>query len=103
MATLLLVMASVAYAAGGLFMKQSGGATQLAPTVGFLLLFAVGATLQAIGMRQEAMGSAYVFVLGVEAVVAVLLSAWLLQEPYSPSKLVAMAIVVAGIAWLRLT
>ena len=103
MALLLLVLASVAYAVGGLFMKQSNGATHLVPTAAFLLLFGIGATAQAVGMKQEEMGSAYVFVLGVEAVVAVLLSAWILHEPYSPSKLAAMAIVVAGIAWLRLT
>jgi multidrug transporter EmrE-like cation transporter len=102
-ALVLLVLAAAAYAVGGLFMKQSSGAAHLVPTVAFLLLFGVGATLQAVGMKQEAMGSAYVFVLGVEALVAVLLSAWVLNEPYSPSKLAAMALVVIGIAWLRLT
>lgn len=101
MSLLLLVLASLAYAIGGLFMKQSNGVANLAPTIGFLLLFAFGAALQSLGMKQGEMGSAYVFVLGVEAVAAVLLSAFVLQEPYTPSKLAAIAMVVLGIAWLR--
>jgi multidrug transporter EmrE-like cation transporter len=52
-------------------------------------------------MRQADMGVSYVFVLGVEAVAAVLLSASLLHEPYSPSRLAAVALVIVGIAWLR--
>lgn len=102
MPVLLLVLASAAYSVGGLFMKQSDGVTRLIPTLLFLALFAVGATLQALGMKQGEMGATYVFVLGLEAVLAVLLSAAVLHEPYTASKLAAMAMVVLGIAWLRL-
>lgn len=97
----MLVLASVAYAAGGLFMKQSGGVTQLAPTLAFLGLFAGGSVLQALGMKQADMGASYVFVLGVEAIAAVVLSAFFLHEGYPPSRLAAIALVVVGIAWLR--
>jgi small multidrug resistance pump/quaternary ammonium compound-resistance protein SugE len=103
MALLMLVAASVAYAVGGLFMKQSDGVTRLLPAAGFLLLFTGGATLQAIGMRNADMGTSYVFVLGVEAIVAVVLSAVVLQESYSVSRVAAMVLVLAGIAWLRRT
>lgn len=101
MALFLLVAASLAYAVGGLFMKQSDGLTHLGPTVAFLTLFAGGASLQALGMRQGDMGVSYVFVLGVEAVVAVVLSALVLHERYSPSRLAAVVLVLIGIAWLR--
>ena len=97
----LLVLASIAYAVGGLFMKQSQGLTHALPTAIFLALFCAGAILQALGMRQDHMGSAYILVLGVEAVAALALSAAVLHEPYSPSKLAAVAVVVLGIAWLR--
>ena len=103
MPLLVLLAASVAYAVGGLFMKQSEGATRLLPTAVFLLLFAAGATLQAIGMKQGDMGVSYVFVLGVEAIVAVVLSAVVLHESYSVSRLAAVALVLIGIAWLRQT
>ena len=103
MTSFMLVAASVVYAVGGLFMKQSDGATRLLPTAAFLLLFAGGATLQAIGMKQGDMGISYVFVLGLEAVVAVVLSALVLHESYSLTRLAAVALVLIGIIWLRRT
>ena len=101
MAFLMLVLASLAYAIGGLFMKQSEGVSRLLPSLAFLALFASGATLQAIGMKQADMGTSYVFVLGVEAIAAVLLSTVVLHESYSPSRLAAVALVIIGIVWLR--
>jgi len=101
MALVTLVLAAVAYAAGGLFMKQSEGVTRLLPTLMFLAFFATGALLQALGMKHADMGASYVFVLGVEAVSAVLLSAFVLHESYSLSRLLAITLVVVGIAWLR--
>jgi quaternary ammonium compound-resistance protein SugE len=101
MVSFMLVLASVAYAAGGLFMKQSEGVTRLTPTLVFLALFAGGAVLQAIAMKHQDMGVSYVFVLGVEALAAVLLSAVMLDEHYTPSRLAAIALVVIGIVWLR--
>lgn len=101
MAPVLLVLASIAYAVGGLFMKQSDGVTRLMPTVAFLALFVSGAMMQAFGMKQADMGVSYVFVLGLEAIAAVLLSAFVLHEGYSASRLAAIALVVIGIAWLR--
>lgn len=101
MASLMLVLASVAYAVGGLFMKQSDGLSRLLPTLTFLALFASGAALQALGMKQADMGVSYVFVLGVEAIAAVLLSAFVLHESYSLSRLAAISLVIVGIAWLR--
>jgi multidrug transporter EmrE-like cation transporter len=101
MALFMLVTASVAYAVGGLFMKQSDGVTRMMPTLGFLVLFVCGAVMQAIGMKQADMGLSYVFVLGVEAIAAVLLSAAFLGETYSASRLGAIALVLIGIAWLR--
>jgi len=37
----------------------------------------------------------------VEAIAAVVLSALVLHESYSPERLAAIALVVVGIAWLR--
>jgi multidrug transporter EmrE-like cation transporter len=101
MTLLMLITASVTYAVGGLLMKQSAGVTRLVPTAGFLALFAAGATLQALAMKQADMGVSYVFVLGLEAIAAVVLSAFILHEDYSPSRLAAVAVVVVGVVWLR--
>jgi multidrug transporter EmrE-like cation transporter len=96
-----LLLASFAYSIGGLFMKQSAGLSHAGPTAVFLALFAGGAILQALGMRHGDLGPAYIFVLGVEALITLLLSALYLQESYSASRLAAIAMVVVGIVWLR--
>jgi multidrug transporter EmrE-like cation transporter len=103
MSLLMLTCASVLYAVGGLFMKQSDGASRLLPSLGFVALFVAGAVLQAVGMRRADMGVSYVLVLGIEAVAAVLLSTIVLHESYSTSRVAAIVLVVAGIAWLRAT
>jgi multidrug transporter EmrE-like cation transporter len=101
MSLLMLVFASRGYAVGGIFMKQSEGVTRLVPTAVFLALFLASATLLAVGMRDADIDASYAFVLGVEAVAAVALGAWVLHEPYSASRLAAIAMIVVGIAWLR--
>jgi multidrug transporter EmrE-like cation transporter len=103
MPLLQLLLASTLYAVGGVFMKLSAGLSRPWPTVAFLTLFVLGALLQALGIRDAELGPAYVLVLGVEAVAAVLLSAWYLQESYPPSRLVAIALILVGIVLLRRT
>ena len=97
----LLVLASIAFAVGGLFMKLSAGLTRSGPTAAFLLLFIGGAVLQALGMRRLDFSVSYIFVLGLEAVVTVLLSVLYLQESCPPSRVAAILVIVGGIAWLR--
>ncbi len=103
MELLLLVVAAVAFSAGGLFMKLSAGLARPAPTAAFLALFVIGAVVQALAMRRSDLGVSYVFVLGLEAVVTMILSVWFLHEGLPPQRLAAVALVVVGIAWLRLT
>lgn len=103
MSLLLLASAAVLYAVGGLFMKQSDGVTRALPSAVFLILFAAGAALQALGMRRADMGVSYILVLGLEAIAAVLLSVVVLNESYSASRLAAIALVVLGMVWLRAT
>mgnify|MGYP003299445846 CR=1 FL=1 len=67
-----LIVASALYAIGGLFMKLSSGMSRPAPTVAFLMLFVGGAVFQALGMRRTDLVVSYIFVLGAEALVAVL-------------------------------
>src|SRR5216117_2389067 len=98
-----LLLAATGYAVGGLFMKQSVGLSRPGPTAAFLTLFLGSATLQALGMKHADLGVSYIFVLGVEAVVTVLLSLFYLHEACTPSRMAAIAVVVIGLAWLRHT
>jgi len=103
LAFLQLVNASIAYAIGGICMKLSAGLTRPLPTVALYALFFFGASLQTLGMRRADLGVAYIVVLGLEAVAALALSVLVLGETCSPSRLGAVVVVVAGIAWLRHT
>jgi multidrug transporter EmrE-like cation transporter len=103
MAFVFLVIASALYAVGGLFMKLSSGMSRPAPTVAFLMLFVGGAMFQALGMRRTDLVVSYIFVLGAEALVAVLLSASYLHERYSPSRVAAVLVILLGMLWLKRT
>jgi multidrug transporter EmrE-like cation transporter len=97
----LLLLAALCFAAGGVFMKTSAGVSRLLPTIAFLLLFLAGALLQARAMRRLDMGVVYVAVLGLEAILAMGFSVLLLGERLSLFRLVAVVLIVAGVALLR--
>ena len=59
------------YVLGGALMKWSQGLTQALPTLGLTALFSAGALIQARAMRDEQLGTSYVVVLGLEALLAI--------------------------------
>jgi multidrug transporter EmrE-like cation transporter len=101
MFTTLVLLAALAFSAGGYFMKLSDGLRRPGPTAALFVLFLAGAALQAVAMRREAMSVTYVIVLGLEAVIAYLLGIGLLGEASSIWKMGGVALVVAGILLLR--
>ena len=101
MQLVLLTLAAFCFASGGVFMKSSEGASRPLPTVAFLLLFVAGAVLQARAMRRLDMGVVYVAVLGLEAVLALGFSVLFLGERLSVVRLVAVLLIVVGVALLR--
>lgn len=96
-----LILASLFYAVGGLCMKLSMGLSKPLPTAMLFALFLIGATLQTLGMRREDLGVAYIMVLGLEAVAALALSVFALEEACPPSRLIAVGLIIGGIVWLR--
>lgn len=98
---LLLIVASLLFAAGGLFMKFSNGLTKPLPSLGVFLFFCMGAACQALGMKRAEMGVAYIFVLGAEAIAAFVLSILILGERATIAKICALALIVGGIALLE--
>jgi multidrug transporter EmrE-like cation transporter len=100
---LLLVAASLLFATGGLFMKLSLGLTRITPTVFVFLFFCAGAACQAVAMRRADMGVAYVFVLGLEALAAFLISVFALHESASLTRIMAVLLIVSGMLLLERT
>lgn len=98
---LLLISASLLFATGGLFMKLSMGLTRLKPSLLVFLFFCAGATCQAVAMKRTDMGVAYVFVLGLEAVAAFAISIFVLHESAAPVRVIAVILIVSGIALLE--
>jgi len=102
MFTTLTGLAALSFSIGGYFMKLSAGLTRLRPTVLMFAFFSVGTVLQTVAMRGEQMAITYIVVLGFEAITALLLSMFLLNESASVSKFAGVAFVVAGIVLLRI-
>lgn len=99
----LLVLAAAAFAIGGLCMKLSVGLTRLWPSACVFVLFCIGAALQGVAMRRADLGVAYILVLGVEAILALLLSVVVLGETCPPGRIGAGALILLGTIWLRAT
>ena len=96
-----IALAALAFAIGGICMKLSAGLTQWPASLGVFLLFTLGAGLQALAMTRGDLGAIYIAVLGLEAVLAFGFGVVLFHEPMSPGRLLAVTLVVAGIACLR--
>ena len=103
MKTLVLYsIAAIMYVTGGALMKYSQGLTQAWPTVGLTALFSTGALIQARAMRYEQLGSSYILVLGLEALLAIILGMLLFGEQLSGRAAAGITLVVIGIVLLRL-
>ena len=97
----LLVLAATAFALGGVCMKFAGGVSRPLPTLGFLTLFAMGAVLQSLALREAALGVVYLVVLGLEAALTLVFSVALFREGLSPTRVLAVGLILAGVALLR--
>ena len=103
MKTLVLYsIAAIMYVTGGALMKYSHGLTQVLPTLGLTALFSTGALIQARAMQFEQLGSSYVLVLGLEALLAVILGTVLFGEQLSGRAAAGITLVVIGILLIRL-
>src|SRR5262249_20941554 len=97
----LALLAALLFSVGGYFTKLSAGLTARGPTAAMFALFVLGAGAQALAMRDETMAVTYVIVLGLEAVMAYLLSTLVLHEASSAIRVGGIVLVVAGIVLLR--
>ena len=102
MVLFLSILAALAYTIGGVFMKKSDGLRQVAPALLVFIFFCGGAALQTLAMRKGELGVNYLFVLGLESVLAVAFGALIFQEGCSWMKLSGIALIVAGMIFLHM-
>ncbi len=93
----LSLVAALCFVAGGAFMKVSSGFARPGAGALALGLFLAGAVAQTLAMKHGEMGVSYVFILGLEAVLAFAIGASLFRESVSALKLVGVALIVDGI------
>lgn len=97
---MMVVVAAFAYTLGGMYMKLSKGLSKLVPSLLVYFFLIAGASMEAIAMNDSSLGVTYLFVVGVEFVLAFLLGAFLFEESYSRGSLIGVSLIVAGIILL---
>jgi multidrug transporter EmrE-like cation transporter len=102
-ALVLYALAAALYVTGGVFMKYSAGLTRWLPGLALVALFSAGALMQAWAMKREPLGSSYVIVLGLEALLAVLAGYFLFAEQMTIKMISGVVLVVLGMLLLRLS
>jgi multidrug transporter EmrE-like cation transporter len=97
----LSLIAALCFVAGGAFMKLSSGFARPGAGALALGLFLGGAIAQTLAMKHGEMGVSYVFILGLEAVLAFAVGAFLFRETVSAPKLLGVALIITGFALLH--
>lgn len=102
MAWIILLIAGLFEVAWAIGLKYTEGFTRPWPTTWTLLAMLASVWLLAIAMKSLPVGTAYSVWVGVGAVGTVILGIVLFDEPANAARLLSVALVVAGIAGLKL-
>jgi multidrug transporter EmrE-like cation transporter len=95
------MLAACLYASGAVFMKASDGLRVLLPSLLLYGCFGLGATFQALAFQHQEVGAGNTVVLGIEAIGSFVLGVIIFHEVITAPKLVAIALVAAGVYILR--
>ena len=101
MAWWILLVAGLLEVAWAIGLKYTDGFTRWWPSVGTLAAMALSIVLLALAMRTLPVGTAYAVWTGIGAVGTVVLGIVLFGEPATAVRLACMALIVAGIAGLK--
>lgn len=102
MAWLVVGVAGLFEVAWAIGLKYTDGFTRLWPSVGTALAMAISVILLAWAMKTLPVGTAYAVWTGIGAVGTVLLGTFLFDDPATVLRLACIALIVAGIAELKL-
>jgi quaternary ammonium compound-resistance protein SugE len=103
MAWLLLLVAGLLEIVWATSMKASAGFTKIPLTVLTIIVAWASFALLGLAMKSLPVGTAYAVWTGIGAVGAAVLGVILFDEPVTPARIGCIALIVAGIAGLRLT
>lgn len=83
-------------------LKYSEGFTRPWPTLWTIASMIISLWLLGVAMKSLPVGTAYAVWVGIGAVGTVILGIALLNEPANPARLMSVALIIAGIAGLKL-
>ena len=98
-----LVLAGLLEVCWAIGLKYTEGFTRLWPSVGTGAAMVASVVLLGLAMRTLPVGTAYAVWTGIGAVGTVILGIVLFAEPATAARLGCVALIVAGIAGLKLT
>jgi quaternary ammonium compound-resistance protein SugE len=102
MAWVILVVAGLFEVGWAIGLKYTEGFSRLWPTIWTALAMIISLWLLGVAMKSLPVGTAYSIWVGVGAVGTVILGIVLLEEPANASRLVSVALIMAGIIGLKL-
>jgi quaternary ammonium compound-resistance protein SugE len=101
-AWLSLIVAGLFEIVWAIGLRYSAGFTKLAPSVLTVAAMTVSLYLLAVALKTIPVGTGYAVWTGIGAVGTALVGIWLLGEARDPGRLLSIALIVAGIAGLKL-
>jgi quaternary ammonium compound-resistance protein SugE len=102
MAWVILCVAGLFEVGWAIGLKYTEGFSRLWPTVWTALAMIISLWLLGLAMKSLPVGTAYSVWVGVGAVGTVILGIVLLGEPANTSRLISLALIVAGIIGLKI-
>lgn len=103
MAWIYLLLAGLLEIGWASAMKLSAGFTRPLPTLAMVVTMVGSFTLLALAMRSLPLGTAYSIWTGIGAVGAFAVGIAFMGEALTPMRVVAVALIVAGLALMRLS
>ena len=97
----MVTLAALFFTVGGIFMKLSDGLTKFWPSMIVFTLFLTGAALQTLAMKREDLAVTYLFVVGLESILAFLFGVLLFSESCHPLRIAGVLLITGGIVSLR--
>jgi multidrug transporter EmrE-like cation transporter len=96
-----VILAALFFTVGGIFMKLSDGLTKFWPTLIVFALFLIGAALQTLAMKREDLAVTYLWVVGLESILAFAFGVLLFSESCTPARVAGVLLITGGVVSLR--
>lgn len=99
----MLVVAILLEVAGTTNMKMSEGFSKLGPSVGVIFFYALSIVALTFAVNRLDVSVAYAVWSGMGTALVAMIGLWFFQEPFTVVKVVALGLIIVGVAMLNLT